>query len=100
LSYLRREEAALSINNLPQPFWAILLALMGLVLAVAVLFNGSNDNIKLAVLAVSSSLVSGALGAFAGHANAVSNTTATGPNTTINPIQPGQPGQQQPSTMK
>lgn len=59
------------MDNLPQPFWAILLAIFGLILALAVLFAPGTDNIRLAVLAIASSLVSGALGAFAAHNSAV-----------------------------
>ena len=56
------------MNRLPQPFWALMLALLGVVMAVAALFRPSPENICLAVLAIASNLVSGALGAFAGHA--------------------------------
>jgi hypothetical protein len=51
----------------PQPFWAVLLAILGVILALAVLFHPDPISIGTAVLAVSSNLVSGALGAFAGH---------------------------------
>ena len=76
------------MKDWPQPFWAILIAIMGFSLAIVVLLNQSADNIKLAVLAVASSLVSGALGAFAGAAHTQANTTATGPNTVINSPNP------------
>ena len=66
----------------PQPFWAVLLAILGVILALAVLFHPDPISIGTAVLAVSSNLVSGALGAFAGHSSATSNST--GPNATIN----------------
>ena len=68
--------------NLPEPFWATMLAVLGVVLALCCLFSPSPANIVLAVLAIASNLVSGALGAFAGHASATSNST--GPNATIN----------------
>lgn len=58
------------MNTLPQPFWAVLLALLGTGLAAAVLFHPTPENIALAVLGIGSNLVSGALGAFAGHAAA------------------------------
>lgn len=56
------------MNKIPSPFWAVLLALMGTGVAVAVLYHPSPENIGLAVLTIGSNLVSGALGAFAGHA--------------------------------
>lgn len=60
------------MEKLPQPFWAIVLALLGVILAVSALLRPSPENICLAVLAIASNLVSGALGAFAGHAAAAS----------------------------
>lgn len=74
--------------NWPQPFWACILAFMGLVLAMAVLFAPGQDNIKLAVLAVASALVTGALGAFAGHGAASSDTKVTGQNAVVNQAPP------------
>ena len=68
--------------NWPQPFWAILLAILGVIVALAVLFHPDPVAVGTAVLAIASNLVSGALGAFAGHASATS--TSTGPNATIN----------------
>ena len=70
--------------RLPQPFWAVLLAILGVVLALAVLFHweSSSAAIGTAVLSIAGNLVSGALGAFAGHAG--SSSTSTGPNATIN----------------
>lgn len=58
------------MEKMPQPFWAVVLALLGVLLAVAALFKPSPENICLAVIAIASNLVSGALGAFAGHASA------------------------------
>lgn len=68
------------MKSLPQPFWAIILASFGVTVALCCLFHPNSDNsVTLAVLAVSANLVSGALGAFAGHAtannNPVSNVT-------------------------
>ena len=57
------------MDKVPQPFWAIALAALGVVLALAVLIKPTPENIGLAILAVASNLVSGALGAFAGHAS-------------------------------
>jgi hypothetical protein len=67
------------MDKWPQPFWACILAFMGAIVTVVVLFRPSPENIALGVLAVGSNLVSGALGAFAGHAlaNKNGNTTTT-----------------------
>lgn len=69
----------------PQPFWAVLLALQGTFIALACLFRPSPVNVTLAVLAIASNLVSGALGAFAGHASAINSQTPTQP---VSPAQP------------
>jgi hypothetical protein len=76
------------MDKLPSPFWAICLALLGVILALVALFKPDPENICLAVLAISSNLVSGALGAFAGHASAQINNRATGQNAVINPPPP------------
>ena len=55
---------------IPQPAWAVLLATLGVVISLAVLFHSAPIAISTAVLAIASNLVSGALGAFAGHASA------------------------------
>jgi membrane associated rhomboid family serine protease len=68
--------------KLPEPFWAVVLAVLGVIVALAVLFHPNPAAVGTAVLAIASNLVSGALGAFAGHASATSNST--GPNATIN----------------
>ncbi len=68
--------------TLPQPFWAVLLASLGVIVALAVLFHPDPVAIGTAVLKIADNLVIGALGAFAGHASATSNST--GPNATIN----------------
>lgn len=83
------------MEKLPQPFWAICLAILGVVVALFALFKPTPENICLAVLAISSNLVSGALGAFAGHASASAQTrnTVTGPNAVINPTPPATPAQ-------
>jgi membrane associated rhomboid family serine protease len=68
--------------KLPEPFWAVVLAVLGVNVALAILFHPDPVAVGTAVLAIASNLVSGALGAFAGHASATSNST--GPNATIN----------------
>ncbi len=84
------------MKDWPQPFWAIIIAAMGFALALAVLHSPSSDAVRTAVLVAANSLISGALGAFAGAAHTQANTTATGPNTVINapnPISPVDPAQ-------
>ena len=51
--------------KLPQPVWAVVLACLGVGLAMACLFHPVPDNKD--ILNIASNLVSGALGAFAGH---------------------------------
>lgn len=63
------------MSGLPQPFWAVMLAILGTVLAAAVLVHPDPQTISLGVLAVASNLVSGALGAFAGHMTAQKDKT-------------------------
>ena len=60
--------------NMPQPAWAVILASLGVIIALAVLFHPDPIGIGTAVLAIASNLVSGALGAFAGHASKPSTT--------------------------
>jgi hypothetical protein len=77
-----------TVAKIPVQMWAVLLAFMGVVTALSVLFGHRDANISLAVLAVASNLVSGALGAFAGHqASKADVTTGNGP-TTINQNDP------------
>ena len=71
------------MNRLPNPFWAVILALMGVGVSLAVLFHPDPVNISMAILAIASNLVSGALGAFAGHASAQSDTKFTGANPVV-----------------
>ena len=68
--------------KLPEPIWAVMLAVLGVSLALAVLFHPDPVSVGTAVLAIASNLVSGALGAFAGHSS--SNSTISGPDATIN----------------
>lgn len=57
----------------PEPFWAVALAVLGVTLALAVLFHPEPEFIGNAVLAIASNLVAGALGAFAGRASKPDN---------------------------
>lgn len=68
--------------KIPEPLWAVMLALLGVILALACLFHTSvAEQVTLAVLAIASNLVSGALGAFAGHAAANNNVSAPNAST-------------------
>lgn len=75
------------MKNLPQPFWAIGLALLGVIVCLACLFRpGPDKTVTMGVLAIASNLVAGALGAFAGHASpAKSDVTAVNSPTIISP---------------
>ena len=77
------------MRNWPQPFWAVILAGMGVALAIAVLLSPrpATENIRLGDLAIASALVSGALGYIGGHAAASQGTTEVS-STTANPIPP------------
>lgn len=55
------------MDLMPQPFWAVILAALGVTLAISVLFHPEPQTISVAVLAIANSLVSGALGAFTAH---------------------------------
>lgn len=76
------------MDKLPSPFWAVLLAGMGTGVSLAVLYHHSDVNIALAVLGIGSNLVSGALGAFAGHASAKSDVTGSDAPVTISSSDP------------
>ena len=67
--------------KIPEPFWAVLLAVLGVCLALAVLFHPDPVSVGTSVLAIASNLVSGALGAFAGHSS--SNSTINNPGATF-----------------
>lgn len=77
------------MSKMPVQVWALVLAFMGVVLAIIVLTIKAEATISQAVLAIAASLVSGAIGAFAGHAAATKAdvTTGNGP-TTINQNDP------------
>jgi hypothetical protein len=75
------------VNQIPQPAWACVLAILGTALAVVVLIHPDPQTISLGVLAVASNLVSGALGAFAGHITSTKNATP--------PADPAQPAKEQ-----
>lgn len=68
--------------TIPQPAWAIVLAFMGVALAACCLFYRSAENtVTLQVLTIAASLVSGALGAFAGAASSKADVKTSAPLT-------------------
>lgn len=76
--------------KIPEPAWAVLLAILGVIVALACLFHSSSSaQVIVAVLAIASNLVSGALGAFAGHAGATSTVNA--PNSNVSASAGGDP---------
>lgn len=76
------------MDKLPSPFWAVLLAFLGAALCAAVLYHQGDINIGHDVLTIASNLVSGALGAFAGHAAAKSDVTMGNGGVIVNPTDP------------
>ena len=75
------------MKDYPIAFWAVLLAGMGWLTGLAILYApaSTTDQIKLAVLSgIGVALISGGLGFIAGHATASKGTTETNA-TTINP---------------
>jgi len=75
------------MDKVPHPVWAIVLAFLGVIIALCCLFYpGSDSTVKLQILTIASSLVSGALGAFAGAASAKADVKAD--NATINQTSP------------
>lgn len=68
--------------NLPQPLWATLLAVLGVVLAIIIYCIPGDVTSRQAGFQIASALVSGALGAFAGHA--ANDTKITGSNPVVN----------------
>lgn len=78
------------MSKVPVQLWAVILASMGTSVAFAVLFHHQDVNISLAVLALGGNLVSGALGAFAGHAIGAAKADVTTGNApvTINQTDP------------
>lgn len=81
------------MKNLPPAFWAVLLAAMGWLTGLVILFSPATEQIKLAVLSgIGVALISGGLGFIAGHSTATAGTTEVNA-TTVNPITPANPAQ-------
>ena len=55
------------MKDWPQPFWALMFAVLGAIVALATILSGGPENIRLAVVAIAGSLVTGALGYAGGH---------------------------------
>ena len=73
------------MKDYPAAFWAVLLAAMGWITGIIVLFSPASEQIKLAVLSgVAVALISGGLGFIAGHSTASKGTTEIS-STTENP---------------
>ena len=79
------------MDKLPQPFWANILAFQGAALCIVALVYPSKENLALAVIAVGSNLVSGALGAFAGHNQGYKQGMADASKNPSLPATPAQP---------
>jgi hypothetical protein len=72
------------MKDLPNPFWAFMFILLAVVLALAVLLHPSNNNtVDMAILALCSSLIAGALGYINGHKDGVTSVSVpTQPSST------------------
>ena len=76
------------MKNWPQPAWAVILAALGVVVALVVYCFPGDVTSKQAGFQVASALVTGALGAFAGRAEGQS-INQSGPNATaVTPTAP------------
>lgn len=84
------------LEKVPIQIWALVLAFMGVVLAVIALFHPSEPTNSQAVFQIANGLVTGGLGAFAGHQLAGSNnkTDVTG-NAPVTINQTGTPDPKQ-----
>ena len=67
------------MDKFPQPFWAILLAILGVVLCVVTYLLPRDATAEQASFGIAQALVTGALGAFAGHALAKSEMKPENP---------------------
>lgn len=81
------------MNKMPVQVWALVLAFMGVVLAIVSLKVKAESTVTQQVLSIAASLVSGAIGAFAGHAiaeqqAAKANVTTGNAPVTINQAEP------------
>ena len=75
------------MSNIPQPFWAIVLAGLGVVVTIVVYTQPGDVTTRQAAFQIASALVTGALGAFAGHASAISQAQAKNPTQPVEPEQ-------------
>jgi hypothetical protein len=64
--------------KLPEPFWAVVLAALGVGLEMAILFvPGASDAVRHDVATAAFGLITGAVGAFSGRAGSATTTTTT-----------------------
>ena len=80
------------MNNMPQPFWAVILAVLGVALAIVIYVVPGDQTSKQTAFNIAAALVTGSLGAFAGHAQASSTNKVNASTATINtaPAEPQQ----------
>lgn len=87
------------MKDLPNPFWALMFALLGSALIIAALYHsGAPIGVLMAVTTAGSSLISGAFGYINGHkdgANSVtvplSPSTSASTTVTVDPTMPATP---------
>jgi uncharacterized membrane protein len=70
------------MTNAPQPFWAIILAVLGVIVTIVVYLYPGDVTTRQAAFQIGSALVTGALGAFAGHATAAQQKSNPTQNST------------------
>lgn len=70
---------------MPQPFWAVLLAVLGVVVTIVVYIFPGDVTTRQAAFQIASALVTGALGAFAGHNAAIKDKQPVPPASTSAP---------------
>lgn len=61
------------MSNLPNPFWALMFCVLGSILIIVVVFHPGNEQIAMASITVSASLISGAFGYINGHSAGVAS---------------------------
>jgi hypothetical protein len=85
------------MKDWPQPLWALLLAFQGFLLASLALFSSAEKDIKIAVLGIAGSIITGSLGYIGGHLQASKGTIETSATLPIQPAPTAAP-ELQPAT--